>query len=1061
MASTTDEPEDFEAVWERQLAPVVSACLEPSASSNDVVESTSLAALHDVLYRLCAAPPGAALAAQPQRVYALLRAHLYVHARAVALILNGLLDGSKCVLAPRPMHLVSDVDVARHKRCLLKQIQVEDPDDEGARLSSSRMDGSRLTPTYVAFWKAYASGMENIGALFSYLDRVWISHRKDFGEDALDDADREALGPNLCIYDVRAAAAVAWKEEVLMPLGKFIADSVLATVDEVRASHSKRLPSKKDSGLLGLAAIFADNFSRRTDNAPSWKDPLDNVSVVLQSMCAVSDAGVVRTAQIQQFTTGVMSSAVSGLPPASMYLDPLRPPSPERKFSKLALYYSLFEEPFLSTVARFYTAEAEAMLAQMAVSDYVRQVESILQSEMERSSKYVALASMEPLRTVLERVLIADRATILRTEADRQLRDSSKDHLARLYSLFSRVPDALRPFNALLRSHVEASGLLALRPWTLQTPFVYPPHELAPSASESSHAVSESLKAQSLVCFVCGRYSEGVGGPSVAAEGPRCSVRKTRAAGFVSTAWAVYERYSSIVEESFGGDRDFANALEQGCERFLNSVCTAPELLAQFCHEILEEPLSLGTGLQVRDTGSADNLTTCRLTEQDALEWMTRVTRIFRFLNDRDLFQSVYALKLARRLVYRTSISQNVESAMILLLRDTCGIDYTSRLQRMFADVQVSAHQSLAFSGARQNGLILLDDPAESDLEFDVLVLCSSAWPYLSQSLVDSPGKTEAGLHEGDSDGDQVSAKLSTSAARVGDAARTESSHASASSRELDSDIPGDQKQSQEFGPSSSAVVLAALAAMPTRISRLSACFGEYYIAAQGHEGRKLRWMHHLCRVEISTCLTASDSSVQSGTISFALDASLPQAAVLLQFNDHASMSLHSLSTALGMGMSELVPIVGVLVQARILVLRGGVRSAIELSDLPKSLQSVHAGSMSRGDIAEVNTDVDGFKLMKDKLIRLALISYQGDDATQVRRVKRNLEIDRRQQIKACIVRIMKRQKRVEQNELVQAVQDQTSKWFLPREGDVIAGIAALVEHEYIAFSNGSYVYVA
>jgi len=57
---------------------------------------------------------------------------------------------------------------------------------------------------------------------------------------------------------------------------------------------------------------------------------------------------------------------------------------------------------------------------------------------------------------------------------------------------------------------------------------------------------------------------------------------------------------------------------------------------------------------------------------------------IFKFINDKDVFQKFYQKKLSTRLVNGTSASDDSESSMISKLKEICGFEYTSKLQKMF-----------------------------------------------------------------------------------------------------------------------------------------------------------------------------------------------------------------------------------------------------------------------------------------------------------------------------------------------------------------------------------------
>lgn len=57
---------------------------------------------------------------------------------------------------------------------------------------------------------------------------------------------------------------------------------------------------------------------------------------------------------------------------------------------------------------------------------------------------------------------------------------------------------------------------------------------------------------------------------------------------------------------------------------------------------------------------------------------------IFKFIDDKDVFQKFYQKKLSTRLVQGTSASDDSESSMISKLKEICGFEYTSKLQKMF-----------------------------------------------------------------------------------------------------------------------------------------------------------------------------------------------------------------------------------------------------------------------------------------------------------------------------------------------------------------------------------------
>ena len=58
---------------------------------------------------------------------------------------------------------------------------------------------------------------------------------------------------------------------------------------------------------------------------------------------------------------------------------------------------------------------------------------------------------------------------------------------------------------------------------------------------------------------------------------------------------------------------------------------------------------------------------------------------LFKFIEDKDVFQKFYSKSLAQRLIHSASASDDAEASMISKLKDACGFEYTSKLTRMFS----------------------------------------------------------------------------------------------------------------------------------------------------------------------------------------------------------------------------------------------------------------------------------------------------------------------------------------------------------------------------------------
>ena len=62
---------------------------------------------------------------------------------------------------------------------------------------------------------------------------------------------------------------------------------------------------------------------------------------------------------------------------------------------------------------------------------------------------------------------------------------------------------------------------------------------------------------------------------------------------------------------------------------------------------------------------------------------------IFRYVHDKDVFESYYKSSLARRLLSGRSVSDDVERSVVTRLKAKCGYMFTNRLEGMFNDMRI------------------------------------------------------------------------------------------------------------------------------------------------------------------------------------------------------------------------------------------------------------------------------------------------------------------------------------------------------------------------------------
>ncbi|TVY34074.1 Cullin, partial [Lachnellula occidentalis] len=147
---------------------------------------------------------------------------------------------------------------------------------------------------------------------------------------------------------------------------------------------------------------------------------------------------------------------------------------------------------------------------------------------------------------------------------------------------------------------------------------------------------------------------------------------------YIDALLEIHTQYQGLVKKAFQDEPEFTRSLDNACREFVNRnpVCKSgsnksPELLAKYADAVLR-----------KGTNGAE--------ESDLENTLNQIMTVFKYIEDKDVFQKFYSRMLARRLIHTTSSSDDAETSMISKLKEQCGYEYTNKLQRMFQDMQIS-----------------------------------------------------------------------------------------------------------------------------------------------------------------------------------------------------------------------------------------------------------------------------------------------------------------------------------------------------------------------------------
>uniref|UniRef100_A0A8C1XZS6 Cullin 3a n=1 Tax=Cyprinus carpio TaxID=7962 RepID=A0A8C1XZS6_CYPCA len=418
-------------------------------------------------------------------------------------------------------------------------------------------------------------------------------------------------------------------------------------------------------------------------------------------------------------------------------------------------------------------------------------------------------------------------------------------------------------------------------------------------------------------------------------------------------------RFDRFLLESFNNDRLFKQTIAGDFEYFLNLNSRSPEYLSLFIDDKLKKGVK-------------------GLTEQEVESILDKAMVLFRFMQEKDVFERYYKQHLARRLLTNKSVSDDSEKNMISKLKTECGCQFTSKLEGMFRDMSISNTTMDEFRHHLQTSQGSL-----CGVDLTVRVLTTGYWP--TQSATPK------------------------------------------------CNIPPSPRHAFEV-------------------------FRRFYLAK--HSGRQLTLQHHMGSADLNatfyiyiSILYESDGSdvgvggallTGSNTRKHILQVSTFQMTILMLFNNREKFTFEEIQQETDIPERELV--------RALQSLACGKPTQRVLTKEPKSKE------IESGHSFTVNDQFTS-KLHRVK-IQTGIVLPQGER----KETRQKVDDDRKHEIEAAIVRIMKSRKKMQHNVLVAEVTQQLRARFLPSPVVIKKRIEGLIEREYLARTPEDrkvYTYVA
>uniref|UniRef100_A0A671KLC1 Cullin-4A n=1 Tax=Sinocyclocheilus anshuiensis TaxID=1608454 RepID=A0A671KLC1_9TELE len=139
------------------------------------------------------------------------------------------------------------------------------------------------------------------------------------------------------------------------------------------------------------------------------------------------------------------------------------------------------------------------------------------------------------------------------------------------------------------------------------------------------------------------------------------------------------DKMDHVTQRCFQRNDTFINAMKEAFESFINKRPNKPaELIAKY----VDSKLRAGNK---------------EATEEELERILDKIMIIFRFIHGKDVFEAFYKKDLAKRLLVGKSASVDAEKSMLSKLKHECGAAFTSKLEGMFKDMELSKDIMIQF----------------------------------------------------------------------------------------------------------------------------------------------------------------------------------------------------------------------------------------------------------------------------------------------------------------------------------------------------------------------------